>query len=45
VIHLQTELAPDLPAIRGIESELREALINRVCLSKGGRPGDDITIR
>ena len=30
VIHLQTELAPDLPAIRGIESELREALINLV---------------
>jgi PAS domain S-box-containing protein len=30
VIHLETELAPDLPAILGVESEVREALINLV---------------
>jgi len=30
VIRLETELAPNLPEIRGIESEVREALINLV---------------
>jgi NO-binding membrane sensor protein with MHYT domain/signal transduction histidine kinase/ActR/RegA family two-component response regulator len=30
VIELETELAPDLPAILGVESEVREALINLV---------------
>ena len=30
VIRLDTELAPDLPAILGVESEVREALINLV---------------
>lgn len=30
VIQLQTELAPDLPPINGIESEIREALINLI---------------
>ena len=30
VIRLETELAPDLPAVLGVESEVREALINLV---------------
>jgi signal transduction histidine kinase/ActR/RegA family two-component response regulator len=30
VIKMQTELAPELPAIMGIESEIREALINLI---------------
>lgn len=30
VIRLQTELAPDLPAVLGVDSEVREALINLV---------------
>ena len=30
MIELETELAPDLPAIMGVESEIREALINLV---------------
>jgi signal transduction histidine kinase len=30
VIRLVTELAPDLPAVMGVESEMREALVNLV---------------
>jgi NO-binding membrane sensor protein with MHYT domain/signal transduction histidine kinase/ActR/RegA family two-component response regulator len=30
VIRLETELAPDLPAISGVESEVREALVNLI---------------
>jgi NO-binding membrane sensor protein with MHYT domain/signal transduction histidine kinase/ActR/RegA family two-component response regulator len=30
VIHLETDLAPDLPVILGVESEVRESLINLV---------------
>jgi CheY-like chemotaxis protein len=30
VIRVETELAPDLPAISGVESEVREALVNLV---------------
>lgn len=30
VVHMRTELAPDLPTVMGIESEIREALTNLV---------------
>jgi signal transduction histidine kinase/ActR/RegA family two-component response regulator len=46
VIHLQTELAPNLPAIRGIESELRETLINLVFNAADAMPdGGRLTLR
>ena len=46
VIQLQTELAPDLPPIAGIESELREALINLVFNAVDAMPeGGTLTLR
>lgn len=46
VIDLRTDLAPDLPAIMGIESELREALINLVFNAVDAMPeGGTLTLR
>jgi PAS domain S-box-containing protein len=46
VIQLLTELAPDLPAIMGIESELREALTNLIFNSVDAMPdGGTLTLR
>src|SRR5262249_2904470 len=46
VIELRTELAPDLPAIMGVESELREALINLVFNAVDAMPdGGTLTLR
>jgi signal transduction histidine kinase/CheY-like chemotaxis protein len=46
VINLHTELADELPAIRGIESEIREALINLVFNAVDAMPeGGTLTLR
>src|SRR5439155_4834629 len=46
VIDLHTDLAPDLPAIRGVESELREALINLILNAADAMPeGGTLTLR
>jgi signal transduction histidine kinase/CheY-like chemotaxis protein len=46
VIDLHTDLAPDLPAIMGVESELREALINLVFNAVDAMPeGGTLTLR
>jgi PAS domain S-box-containing protein len=46
VVDLQTDLAPDLPAVRGIESEVREALINLVFNAVDAMPdGGTLTLR
>jgi CheY-like chemotaxis protein/anti-sigma regulatory factor (Ser/Thr protein kinase) len=46
VIKVQTELAADLPAILGVESELREALINLVFNAVDAMPdGGVLTLR
>lgn len=46
VIDLRTDLAPDLPAIMGVESELREALINLVFNAVDAMPeGGTLTLR
>jgi CheY-like chemotaxis protein len=46
VIELRTELAPDLPAVMGVESELREALINLVFNAVDAMPeGGALTLR
>jgi CheY-like chemotaxis protein len=46
VIRLDTELAPDLPAILGVESEVREALINLVFNAVDAMPdGGVLTMR
>jgi PAS domain S-box-containing protein len=46
VIDLQTELAPELPTIMGVESELREALINLVFNAVDAMPdGGTLTLR
>jgi PAS domain S-box-containing protein len=46
VIDLCTELAPDLPAILGVESELREALTNLVFNAVDAMPdGGTLTLR
>jgi signal transduction histidine kinase/CheY-like chemotaxis protein len=46
VIRMQTELAPDLPAIMGSESEIREALINLIFNAVDAMPnGGTLTVR
>jgi PAS domain S-box-containing protein len=46
VIQVRTELAPDLPAMAGIESEVREALINLVFNAVDAMPeGGTLTMR
>jgi PAS domain S-box-containing protein len=46
VIRVRTELEPDLPAMAGIESEIREALINLVFNAVDAMPdGGTLTIR
>jgi signal transduction histidine kinase/ActR/RegA family two-component response regulator len=46
VIRMQTELAPELPAIMGSESEIREALINLVFNAVDAMPeGGILTLR
>lgn len=46
VIQMQTELAPDLPSTVGIESEIREALINLVFNAVDAMPhGGTVTVR
>ena len=46
VIRLETELAPNLPAILGVESEVREALINLVFNAVDAMPdGGTLTLR
>jgi NO-binding membrane sensor protein with MHYT domain/nitrogen-specific signal transduction histidine kinase/CheY-like chemotaxis protein len=46
VIRLETELAPDLPALLGVESEVREALINLVFNAVDAMPeGGVLTFR
>jgi CheY-like chemotaxis protein/anti-sigma regulatory factor (Ser/Thr protein kinase) len=46
VIHFRTELADDLPRILGVESELREALINLVFNAVDAMPqGGTLTLR
>jgi signal transduction histidine kinase/ActR/RegA family two-component response regulator len=46
VIQLQSELAPDLPPIAGVESEIREALINLVFNAVDAMPeGGTLTLR
>jgi signal transduction histidine kinase/ActR/RegA family two-component response regulator len=46
VIQMQTELAPDLPAIKGVESEIREALTNLVFNAVDAMPdGGTLTLR
>jgi signal transduction histidine kinase/ActR/RegA family two-component response regulator len=46
VIDVRTELPVDLPAIMGVESELREALINLVFNAVDALPGDGVlTVR
>jgi PAS domain S-box-containing protein len=39
VIHTRTELAPDLPLVMGVESEIREALTNLVFNAVDAMPG------
>ena len=46
VIDLQTDLAPDLPAIHGVESEIREALTNLIFNAVDAMPaGGTLTLR
>ncbi|MES2069621.1 MAG: response regulator [Pseudomonadota bacterium] len=46
VITLQTELAPDLPAIMGVEGEIREALTNLIFNAVDAMPdGGTLTLR
>jgi CheY-like chemotaxis protein/anti-sigma regulatory factor (Ser/Thr protein kinase) len=46
VIQMRAELAPDLPAVRGVESEIREALTNLVFNAVDAMPdGGSITLR
>jgi len=46
VIQLQTQLAPDLPAIMGVESEIREALTNLIFNAVDAMPeGGILTLR
>jgi signal transduction histidine kinase/ActR/RegA family two-component response regulator len=46
VIQIRTELAPDLPPVLGVESEIREALINLVFNAVDAMPdGGQITLR
>ena len=46
VIHVGTELAPDLPTVRGVESEIREALVNLVFNAVDAMPdGGTLTLR
>jgi NO-binding membrane sensor protein with MHYT domain/signal transduction histidine kinase/ActR/RegA family two-component response regulator len=46
VIRLETELAPDLPTLLGVESEVREALINLVFNAVDAMPdGGMLTLR
>jgi PAS domain S-box-containing protein len=46
VIRVETELTPDLPAIMGVESEIREALTNLIFNAVDGMPdGGTITLR
>jgi CheY-like chemotaxis protein/anti-sigma regulatory factor (Ser/Thr protein kinase) len=46
VIHARTELAPDLPIIAGIESEIREALVNLIFNAVDAMPdGGTLTLR
>jgi len=46
VIEMRTELAPDLPAVMGLESEIREALINLVFNAVDAMPdGGTMTMR
>jgi signal transduction histidine kinase/ActR/RegA family two-component response regulator/HAMP domain-containing protein len=45
-IKMETELAPDLPAIMGVESEIREALVNLVFNAVDAMPeGGTLTLR
>ena len=45
-VKLHTELAPDLPAVMGVESEIREALINLIFNAVDAMPGGGtLTIR
>jgi signal transduction histidine kinase/NO-binding membrane sensor protein with MHYT domain/ActR/RegA family two-component response regulator len=46
VIRLETELAPDLPTVLGVESEVREALINLIFNAVDAMPdGGVLTLR
>jgi CheY-like chemotaxis protein len=46
VIHLRTELAAELPAVAGVESEIREALINLLFNAVDAMPeGGTLTLR
>jgi signal transduction histidine kinase len=46
VIQMRTELAPDLPSVMAVESEIREALINLVFNAVDAMPdGGQITLR
>ena len=46
VIQVRTELAPDLPPVTGVESEIREALINLVFNAVDAMPdGGQLTLR
>jgi signal transduction histidine kinase/CheY-like chemotaxis protein len=46
MIHMAVELAPELPAVTGIESEIREALVNLVFNAVDAMPeGGMLTIR
>jgi PAS domain S-box-containing protein len=46
VIRIETELAPDLPAIMGVESEIREAITNLIFNAVDGMPdGGTLTLR
>jgi signal transduction histidine kinase/DNA-binding response OmpR family regulator len=46
MIHLRTELTPDLPAVLGVENEIRDALTNLILNAVDSMPGDGtITVR
>ena len=46
VIRMETELAPELPAVLGVESEIREALVNLVFNAVDAMPeGGTLTLR
>ena len=46
VIEMRTDLAPDLPAVMGVESEIREALVNLVFNAVDSMPdGGVMTVR